>query len=157
MVLFAESASQPEDAGSAAGGGVRYHRSDATEASDAVQGIGLERRIGADRMSVLGADYKTMQSIGAQLPLQHAGHDGVLEQYEPAGAYAWANASEAERYLRLMAQAVEAGREQWIGHGAARTFRSGTWFRRTRVRRNRPRRRSRRARNRSRIPSPARP
>ena len=129
LVLFAESASQPEDAGSAAGGGVRYHRSDATEASDTVQGIGLQRRIGADRMSVLGTDYKTMQSVSAQLPLQHAGHDGVLEQFDPAGAYAWATTAEAERYARLMAQAVEAGREQWIGHGTARTFRAGTWFR----------------------------
>lgn len=129
LVLFAESASQPEDAGSADGGGVRYHRSDATEASDTVQGIGLQRRIGADRMSVLGTDYKTMQSVSAQLPLQDAGHDGVLEQYDLAGAYAWAATAEAERYALLMAQAAEAGREQWIGHGTARTFRAGTWFR----------------------------
>ena len=90
LVLFAESASQPEDAASADGGGVRYHRSDATEARDSVQGIGLQRRIGADRMSVLGTDYKTMQAVTAQLPLQRAGHDGVLEQYEPGG---WGPAS----------------------------------------------------------------
>ena len=129
MVIFAESAAQPEDAASADGSGVRYHRSDATEARDSVQGIGLQRRIGADRMSVLGTDYKTMQAVAAQLPLQHAGHDGTVEQYDPAGAYAWAGTAEAERHARLMAQAVEAGREQWLGHGTARTFRAGTWFR----------------------------
>ena len=129
LVLFAESASQPEDAGSASDGGVRYHRSDATEARDAVLGVGLQRRIGADRMSVLGTDYRTMQSTGAQLPLQDAGHDGVLEQYDPAGAYPWADTTEAERYARLMAQAAEAGRERWLGHGTARSFRAGTWFR----------------------------
>ena len=129
LVLFADSASQPEDAASADGGGVRYHRSDATEARDSVQGVGLRRRIGADRMSVLGTDYKTMQAVTAQLPLQHAGHDGVLEQYDPGGAYAWADTADAERHARLMAQAAEAGREQWLGHGTARTFRTGTWFR----------------------------
>ena len=129
LVLFADSSAQPEDPGSDADGGVRYHRSDSTETRDGVQGIGLQRRIGADRLAVLGTDYRTVQAIAAQLPLERAGHDAVLEHYDPGGAYAYADASDAERHVRLMAQAEEAGREQWLGHGTARTFRAGTWFR----------------------------
>ncbi len=52
----------------------------------------------------------------------------MLEHYDPAGAYAYADVSDAERYVRLMAQAEESGREQWLGHGTARSFRAGTWF-----------------------------
>ena len=129
LVLFADSASQPEDPTSSAEGGVRYHRSDATEARDAVQGVGRRRRIGADRLALLGTDYRTMQSVGVQLPLQHAGLGAALEHYDPVGAYPWAGTPEAERHARLVAQAAEAGREQWLGHGTARTFRAGTWFR----------------------------
>ncbi|MEN1926498.1 type VI secretion system Vgr family protein [Luteimonas qiangzhengi] len=128
LVLFADSAAQPEDATSARDGGLRYHRSDGTEARDSVQGIGLRRRIGADRMTVLGQDYKSVRAIAAQLPLQNHGHELTIEDYDPSGAYAFADAGQAERHARLMAQATEAGRERWLGHGTARTLRTGTWF-----------------------------
>ncbi|MCS3361956.1 phage late control D family protein, partial [Xanthomonas translucens pv. translucens] len=36
LVVFADSAAQPQDPSSAQGGGLRYHRSDATEAADSV-------------------------------------------------------------------------------------------------------------------------
>ena len=129
LVLFADSAGLPEDPASCADGGVRYHRSDGTETRDAVQGIGLQRRIGADRLAVQCTEYKSARSIAAGLPLEHAGHDVRLEHYDPAGAYAYASADDAARQLRLMAQAEEAGRELWMGHGTARSFRAGTWFR----------------------------
>ncbi|MGY0559946.1 type VI secretion system Vgr family protein [Luteimonas sp. A277] len=131
LVLFADSAGQPEDITSASDGGLRYHRSDGTERRDSVQGIGLQRRIGADRMTVLGDDYKTVRSIAEQLPLQASGHALAIEDYDPSGAYAFADAGQAARHARLMAQAAEAGREQWLGHGTARTLRTGTWFRLT--------------------------
>lgn len=129
LVVFADAALQPGDAGSLADGGVRFHRSDATEQRDAIQGIGLERRIGASRLTVLGSDYRTMRSVSASLPLGHAGHDAAVEHYDPGGAHAHADAAEAEHRARLMAEAAEARRERWIGHGTARSFRAGTWFR----------------------------
>lgn len=131
LVLFADSAAQPEDASSASGNGLRYHRSDGTEARDSVQGIGRQRRIGADRMSVLGQDYKSVRAIAAQLPLQGPGHAQTLEHYDPSGAYAFANADQGERLARLMAQAEESRCEHWLGHGTVRTLRTGTWFRLT--------------------------
>jgi len=132
MVLFADSAAQPEDILSASGGGIRFHRSDATESADSLQAFGRRRRIGADRLAVLGHDYKTVRSSTAQLPLQ-AGFEPAspLEAYEPGGAYAFANAAEAHRYAGLMAQAREAAGAGWFGQGTARSFRAGTWFRLT--------------------------
>ncbi|WP_149193792.1 type VI secretion system Vgr family protein [Luteimonas suaedae] len=132
LVLFADSAAQPQDAGSEQGGGIRFHRSDATEAHDSIQAFGQRRRIGADRLTVLGDDYKTRQASSAQLPLQAgAEREAPLEAYDPSGAYAFANAGEAERTARRMAQAREARRHAWFGQGTARTFRAGTWFRLT--------------------------
>ncbi|WP_407351270.1 type VI secretion system Vgr family protein [Luteimonas sp. R10] len=130
MVLFAESGAQPQDAGSEQDGGIRFHRSDATEARDSIQAFGRRRRIGADRLTVLGDDYKTRQASSAQLPLQSgAEREAPLDAYDPSGAYAFADAGEAERYAGLMAQAHEAGRHAWFGQGTARTFRAGNWFR----------------------------
>src|SRR5690606_17943856 len=132
LVLFADSAAQREDGLSSAGGGIRFHRSDATESSDSVQAFGRRRRIGADRLTVLGHDYKTGQASTAQLPLQ-AGFEppSPLEAYDPGGAYAFASAAEADRYAGLMAQAREAAEAGWFGRGTARSFRAGTWFRLT--------------------------
>ena len=132
LVLFADSAAQPEDGLSSAGGGIRFHRSDATESSDSLQAFGQRRRIGADRLAVLGHDYKTVRLSTAQLPLQ-AGFEppSPLEAYEPGGAYAFASAAEADRYAGLMAQAREAAEAGWFGQGTARSFRAGTWFRLT--------------------------
>ncbi|GAA3927284.1 hypothetical protein GCM10022229_21760 [Luteimonas lutimaris] len=70
LVLFADSAAQPEDVLSAGGGGIRFHRSDATESADSLQAFGRRQRIGADRLTVLGHDYKTVRANTAQLPLQ---------------------------------------------------------------------------------------
>ncbi|WP_199914697.1 phage late control D family protein, partial [Xanthomonas fragariae] len=69
LVVFADSAAQPQDPSSAQGGGLRYHRSDATEAADSVLAIGATRRLGSGRLTVLSEDFKTRQARSAQLPL----------------------------------------------------------------------------------------
>ncbi|OLH28719.1 hypothetical protein DXO27_15520, partial [Xanthomonas oryzae pv. oryzae] len=62
LVVFADSAAQPQDPSSAQGGGLRYHRSDATEAADSVLAIGATRRLGSGRLTVLSEDFKTRQA-----------------------------------------------------------------------------------------------
>ena len=132
MVLFADSATQPEDLLSGSGGGIRFHRSDATESADGIQAFGRRRRIGADRLTLLSHDYRTCQASSAQLPLQ-AGFESPspLEAYDHPGAYALAGTDDAERHARLMAQASEAAEAAWFGQGTARSFRAGTFFRLT--------------------------
>ena len=128
LVIFADSAAQPQDASSARDGGVRFHRSDATEAADAVQVFGARRQLGSTRLTLLSEDYKTRRAVTAQLPLRGGGEASLREHYEPVGMYAFADAGEAERHAGLMAQAAEAQWSGWQGRSTARTFRSGTWF-----------------------------
>ncbi|MBN6151539.1 type VI secretion system tip protein VgrG [Xanthomonas sp. AmX2] len=128
LVVFADSAAQPQDASSAQGGGLRYHRSDATEAADSVLAIGATRRLGSGRLTVLSEDFKTRQARSAQLPLHGGGGQSLREVYEPVGMYAFASAQEADRYAGLMAQAHEAQWSPWQGRSTVRTLRAGTWF-----------------------------
>ncbi|MCW5581315.1 MAG: type VI secretion system tip protein VgrG, partial [Luteimonas sp.] len=127
LVIFADSTLQPEDA-TAAGGGIRFHRDDATEDSDTIQALGLQRRLGPAQLSVLGSDYRTGQAVAAQLPLGADGAPAVGEVYDPAGAYAFADAAQAQRHARLLGEAREAQGVRWCGQGGVRSFRAGTAF-----------------------------
>ena len=131
LALFADSALLPEDATSATHGGIRFHRSDATEAQDSILAIGRHQRIGSDRLTLLTDDYKRNRALGIGLPMQGTGADVALDSYDPVGAYAFADAAEAQRYAGLIAQADEAQRDRRIGQATARTLRAGTWFRLT--------------------------
>lgn len=124
MVLFSDSSLQARDAS----GSVRYHRADATEASDSLQLLGRRRRLGASRLAVLSSSYAHMQATTAQLPLNGGGGQSQREVYDPVGEYAFASAAEAERYAGLMAQAQEAGLSPWEGEGSVRSFQAGQWF-----------------------------
>ncbi|WP_179085090.1 type VI secretion system Vgr family protein, partial [Xanthomonas oryzae] len=92
LVVFADSVAQPQDPSSAQGGGLRYHRSDATEAADSVLAIGATRRLGSGRLTVLSEDFKTRQARSAQLPLHGGGRQSLREVYEPVGMDAFASA-----------------------------------------------------------------
>ncbi|QCO66885.1 type VI secretion system tip protein VgrG [Luteimonas yindakuii] len=128
LALFADSTLLPEDASSAAQGGIRFHRSDATEAQDSILAIGRRQRIGSDRLTVLSDDYKRARALGVELPMRSVANDVALEAYDPVGPYAFADANEAQRYAGLMAQADEAQRDTHVGEATARTLRAGTWF-----------------------------
>ncbi|OLI25876.1 contractile injection system protein, VgrG/Pvc8 family, partial [Xanthomonas oryzae] len=128
LVVFADSAAQPQDPSSAQGGGLRYHRSDATEAADSVLAIGATRRLGSGRLTVLSEDFKTRQARSAQLPLHGGGRQSLREVYEPVGMDAFASAQAADRSAELMAQAHEAQWSPWQGRSTVRTLRAGTWF-----------------------------
>ncbi|WP_256723611.1 contractile injection system protein, VgrG/Pvc8 family, partial [Xanthomonas oryzae] len=58
LVVFADSAAQPQDPSSAQGGGLRYHRSDATEEADRVMEIGATRRQGCGRLAGASQDCR---------------------------------------------------------------------------------------------------
>ncbi|MFD0740116.1 type VI secretion system Vgr family protein [Lysobacter koreensis] len=129
LLLFADSAQGPQDASAEAGGGIRFHRSDATESSDTIQAFGAVHRLESTALTLLSFDYKTMQAQTASLALR-SGDDSAasLEIYDPVGAYAYADRSEAERHAGLIAQARAARANTWLGHGSVRSFRAGHWF-----------------------------
>jgi type VI secretion system secreted protein VgrG len=71
MVIFANSvevSATPEDAGSAAGGGIRFHGARAGEASDSVQALRSHRSLRASLSTVLSYDYKSKRAISASVP-----------------------------------------------------------------------------------------
>lgn len=130
LVLFAQSGLCPADATSAGDGGIRFHRSDATESADSVQAFGSTRAIGATALTLLSDDYRTGQCRSVQLPLGDGNGDAAaaLELYDPSGAYSFADRSQAERAAGLLAQAHAATQQQWLGQSSVRSFRAGTWF-----------------------------
>ncbi|MFC3551862.1 type VI secretion system Vgr family protein [Lysobacter cavernae] len=127
-VLFAQSGQGPQEASAEAGGGIRFHRSNATEQADTVQAFGAVRRIGSTALTLISDDYKSTQASSTSLSLGEDANVARLEVYDPVGAYAFANRDEAERTAGLIAQARDAERATWLGQGTVRTFRAGTWF-----------------------------
>lgn len=109
-------------------GGIRFHRADATEAEDSVQrfesGIGL----GATRVTRLSDDYRAARASHASLPVGDALDSVQLDDYDVPGAYAFADATEAETLARRHAEALEARKDSWRGLGSVRGFQAGTWF-----------------------------
>lgn len=70
MVLFADSSqlsAAPEDIGSAAGGGIRYHAASALEKSDSIQYLQALRKLGVAVVTVLSYDYKTKQTVAVTI------------------------------------------------------------------------------------------
>lgn len=129
LVLFADSRLSP-DTPQAETTGIRFHRADATEHNDTVQALGGHHTLGATHLTTLSNDYKTHRATGSRIPLNDARPDQLarLDWYEPAGAYAYANNTEADRYARLAAQAIESTHSIWIGRSSLRELRSGTGF-----------------------------
>ncbi|MBO1748556.1 type VI secretion system tip protein VgrG [Stenotrophomonas indicatrix] len=128
MEIFADSVALPEDAASA-GTGVRFHRSDATEASDSVQAIGVCRSLASTAVSLQSDDYRQVRALAGQSPMDGGGSGSAREDFDPVGAYAFSDGAAASRHARLLAQAREAHSRRWRGHGTVRGLRSGCWLR----------------------------
>ncbi|MGQ4660512.1 type VI secretion system tip protein VgrG [Lysobacter sp. F6437] len=128
MVLFADSGQGPQDVSAELGGGIRFHRSDATEASDTIQALGTVHGIASTALTLLSHDYKGQSLSASALLGESADTAAALEIYDPAGAYAFASQAEAGRYAELIGEARAAQRSQWLGQSSVRSFRAGQWF-----------------------------
>ncbi len=131
LVLFADSSqltATPEDASSEADGGIRFHNVRAGERQDTVQSLRAQRSISASLTTVLSYDYKSKQVVGASTPsrLQNGSKVPALESFDVPGQYAFANASEAQRYADIQMQGREARSQLWRGRSTLRTLRAGT-------------------------------
>lgn len=130
-VLFADSSqlsAVPEDASSAADGGIRYHGVSSVERQDTVQALQMRRRLHASVVTVLSYDYKVKQSVAATAAsrVNNGSKIPALESYDVPGQYAYAGRAQAERYADLQMQAKEARGQLWRGRSAIRTLRAGT-------------------------------
>ena len=137
LVLFADSpatASCPEDPTSQSllgGSGIRFHRSAAVEAQDAITALGAQRTLQAATTTVLAWDYAAKRAVAASVPTNHAfGGENAprLESYDPTSAYAFATTGQADRAATLLQEAIEARNKTWLGRSTVRTFRPGSTF-----------------------------
>ncbi len=135
LVLFADSvASFAEDTSSeqANGGrGIRFHRDAAVEAQDSIQQLGCERLSQPEVTTISGWDYKAKRVIAASATTAHPTHNKGMPFVESAdwlGLYPFASQDEAEHYVRILRQAMDARTKTWFGQGTVRTFRAGTVF-----------------------------
>ena len=137
VVFFADStadASCPENVASSrelGGEGIRFHRDGVQEEQDTIQVFGGVRGQPVATVSAVSYDYKTGQVVSASVPtVGSVGGDNALwlEAYDSTQGYAWADAGQAERSLRLKQQALEARHKRWLGRGVVRSFDAGTTF-----------------------------
>jgi type VI secretion system VgrG family protein len=132
MVLFADSSEPravPEDASSAAGGGIRYHAASALEHSDSIQYLQAERRLSVASVTVLSYDYKSKRSVTISVPTKFplgGKHAPAIESFDCPGQYAYTNARQARRYAGLRMEGHEARSFVWQGRSTVRTLRAGT-------------------------------
>lgn len=129
VVLFADSRRLPEDQLSATSGGIRFHRADSQEEQDVVIAFGEHLRLTSGLTTFLAWDYKAKKAVASSVPTSQAFanvHSRRLEIYDDCGPYAFANATEAERYARLAMEAGEARARTWLGRGTVRSLSAGT-------------------------------
>ncbi|MFC4930155.1 type VI secretion system Vgr family protein [Massilia sp. GCM10023247] len=130
VVLFADSTAPdavPDDATSAVGGAVRYHRAGASEQQDAVQALTAREGLHASLVSLLSSDYKAKQVVAGSSPSHYRNAKlPLLESCDAPGQYAHASRAEAQRYANLRMEALEARRALWQGRSTVRTLRAGT-------------------------------
>ncbi|WP_353405623.1 contractile injection system protein, VgrG/Pvc8 family, partial [Duganella hordei] len=124
-----QASATPEDASSAAGGGIRFHGVRAGEASDTIQALQARRRVTASLTTLLSYDYKAKQAVSASTPSQLvSGKLPALESYDVPGQYAYANGAQAQRYADMQMQGREAAAQLWRGRSTVRTLAAGTRF-----------------------------
>lgn len=124
VLLFADSTVLPESEESQAGGGIRFHRADASEQRDGVQQLGQHLRLHSTRVQLHSSDYRSVRSLMGQLPVQGGG-EAPREDYDAIGAYAFADADALQHHARLVAEAMEAQALQWQGRGSVRSADAG--------------------------------
>ncbi|MQA21681.1 type VI secretion system Vgr family protein [Rugamonas rivuli] len=129
MVLFADSSqlgAVPEDASSAAGGGIRFHGVRAGEKQDTIQALQARRSVTATLTTLLSYDYKSRKAVAASAPSQQQYKKlPQLESYDVPGQYAYASGDQAQHYALLQMQAREARSQQWRGRSTVRTLAAG--------------------------------
>jgi type VI secretion system VgrG family protein len=134
LVLFANSgevSATPENASSAAGGGIRFHGARVGESADTIQALRAHRSLRAGLSTVLSYDYKAKKAVSASVPTNQpvgGANAPMLESYDTPGQYFFADGDQARRYALLQMEANEARRHLWDGRSTVRTLRAGTRF-----------------------------
>jgi type VI secretion system secreted protein VgrG len=133
LVLADHNEAWQEDPSSAAGSGlargVRFHRQDATETTDAIKAFGGERALQTNAVRLATWDYKPARTSHIHESTNRDNGDVPgLTAYDAPGAYYYTDGEDGSRYARLRMEALEARNKTFHGEGNVRSFQPGNWF-----------------------------
>jgi type VI secretion system secreted protein VgrG len=134
LLIFSQNDALPENVCSAhalGGTGIRFHRVSSQESQDTITALGAQRVLQAAISTASSWDYKQKRNLSASLPTGQAfgGKNAPqIEDYDVPGAYAFADAASAQRYLRIAREAIEARNKVFRGAGSVRSFSAGSRF-----------------------------
>jgi len=109
---------------------IRFHRSDATEATDTIQQLVSHRALLSHSVSISSWDYRSLDarlSSSAGQPDAHAA-DMPLTRFDTPGAYAWPDRETGERFARHLQESLDAQSQTLTGEGSVRTLSPGSRF-----------------------------
>lgn len=110
----------------------RFHRADATEATDSIDRWDIERQITPGAVSLQAWEYKGVSSLAAEMPSAElppaAAWMQSLIDYAPLTQNYGSGSGDLERYARLRMEAHEASASPVRGEGAVRSSLPGTVF-----------------------------
>ncbi|AXV83800.1 type VI secretion system Vgr family protein [Ralstonia solanacearum] len=126
LLIFADSAQLAEDTGSAADGGIRYHRAHSQEGRDAIQQLICHTRTSVGGVAVVAWDAQAKRAIRGHAPSRFGGIAGSPDAYLSISPSLAPNAANAQRIVEQVMESVEARVRLFTGRGTVRTLRSGT-------------------------------
>ena len=109
---------------------VAFHRADATEQADTLQGWQARRTLQTNQLKRHSWDYKSVATRPVELASQHDNSPQriALEWADDPGNYAWEDRAQGERLLGNAMQALEVRNKQFDGESTVRTMAPATIF-----------------------------
>jgi len=108
---------------------IRYHRADATEATDSITQFTQCKQITANAVALAGWDYKKLApttSPDRKAPLSSACPQ--LEIYAGTGAYRYSSMAEGDRIANVRTDTLALAQQRMHAESSARSLAVGTWF-----------------------------
>ncbi len=125
LVVFDRGATVPE----ATEATLRFHRSDATEASDAIQRFSEQRQTTASMLSAASWQADQVEAVAASASGAAAGPDApASEVYRVPRSGRFANRSDADQHAALQLDALRLPQRLHAGAGSARSMAAGFAF-----------------------------
>ncbi|SPS00192.1 type VI secretion system Vgr family protein [Cupriavidus taiwanensis] len=129
VVIFADSAQLPENAESAAAGGIRFHRAHSQEASDAIQQLACETSVGVGGVAMSAWNPEAKRALRAHAPARFAAHVNRTTGPDPYLSVSLSlapDAASAQRVAEQVMEAIEVRSLRFTGRSSVRSLRSGT-------------------------------
>ena len=126
LVIFDGAAAFPDTPGDSA---IRFHGVRATDSDDAIDAFRARRRVQANAVSISSwAPDQVLAPAAEQQSNLDAGELPLAQVYDGAGERIATDSGAAERYSRLMLQALELDNKLFEGEGAVRRLAAGHAF-----------------------------